>query len=660
MDDSMLKRVFFTATELAAMGLPGLPSTSRSILRIGQKNGWKRPGVCRRHKGQGAGFEFHYSVLPAPAQAALLARVGPSQAPAGQMLPKASARPRERGEIWAWFDRQTEVRREKARQRMMLLLRIDEIIAQGVGRVLAIETVSREAGVGVSTLRDWLDLVRGVHRSDWMPALTPVKRGGARAKIDVPEQVWDVLRADYLRLSQPSFESCYRRTQAIAHAKGWAMPTKRTALRRMRALAPAVVIKARQGSEAEKQLYPAQTRSRAHFHALQAVNTDGHKWDVFVKWPDGSIGRPMMVAFQDLYSGKFLAWRTARSENKDSVRLAFGDLVERFGIPDRCYMDNGRAFASKWLTGGIPNRYRFKVKSEEPVGIMTQLGVDIHWTTPYAGQSKPIERGFGDFARDIAKHPAFEGAYCGNSPMAKPENYGARAIPIAEFVAIIDREIDLHNAREGRRSEVCGGTLSFDQAFDASYAQALIRRPTAEQRRLCFLAGEQVLVRPDGTLNLFGNRYFDEALWAHRGARVTVRFDPDHLHAPLTVHSIDGVFLATAREIEAIGFDDTAAARRHAQARGEHRKATRALLEAERKLSLEELAALQPTAPAREATPAPAAIRPFRAVRGNLALAEEIEIDPSAQDAAVLKFDRDFGRAVQMLRAARDDGLGAD
>ncbi|WP_245528436.1 transposase domain-containing protein [Gluconobacter morbifer] len=43
-------------------------------------------------------------------------------------------------------------------------------------------------------------------------------------------------------------------------------------------------------------------------------------------------------------------------------------------------------------TGGIPNRFRFKVKEDEPVGIMTQLGVEVHWTTPYSGQSKPIER----------------------------------------------------------------------------------------------------------------------------------------------------------------------------------------------------------------------------------------------------------------------------
>lgn len=494
--------------------------------------------------------------------------------------------------------------------------------------------------------------MRGVARSDWLPALTPRARGGRREKIEIDKRVWDVFKTDYLRLAQPSFESTYRRVAAIAAENGWAMPTSRTLRRRVDALPASVVVKARKGDDALKRMYPAQKRDRSHFHALQAVNVDGHKWDVFVKWEDGSIGRPLTVAFQDLYSGKFLAWRTARSENKDSVRLALGDMIGRFGIPGHCYQDNGRAFASKWLSGGTKNRFRFKVKDEEPHGIMTQLGIEIHWTTPYAGQSKPIERGFGDFARDIAKHPSFEGAYCGNSPMAKPENYGARAVPIAEFIATIEREIAVHNARPGRRSAVCGGKLSFDEAFNASYAGALIQKATPEQRRMCLMAAEQVTVRElDGTVHLFGNRYFAEALWEHRGEKVTVRFDPDNLHEPLFVQTREGVQICTAPEIEAAGFDDTEAARKHAQARGAHRKATKAMLDAERTLSLADLAKLQPRNADSQQPPAPAAVRPFRPVRGNLALAEEFAPDHSA---SITDFDELMRRGLARMREAEN------
>ena len=40
------------------------------------------------------------------------------------------------------------------------------------------------------------------------------------------------------------------------------------------------------------------------------------------------------------------------------------DVVTRYGIPEDFHItiDNTRGAANKWLTGGAPNRYRFKVK----------------------------------------------------------------------------------------------------------------------------------------------------------------------------------------------------------------------------------------------------------------------------------------------------------
>uniref|UniRef100_UPI0039800C3B transposase domain-containing protein n=1 Tax=Salmonella sp. s54836 TaxID=3159673 RepID=UPI0039800C3B len=92
----------------------------------------------------------------------------------------------------------------------------------------------------------------------------------------------------------------------------------------------------------------------------------------------------------------------------------FRDVVERYGIPHHAWLDNGRGFASKLLTGGVANRYRFKVREEDPTGILVALGVQIHWATPYHGQAKPIERAFRDLCDRVAKHPAFAGAYTGH------------------------------------------------------------------------------------------------------------------------------------------------------------------------------------------------------------------------------------------------------
>ncbi|MGG2352518.1 transposase domain-containing protein, partial [Salmonella enterica] len=80
-------------------------------------------------------------------------------------------------------------------------------------------------------------------------------------------------------------------------------------------------------------------------------------------------------------------------------------------------------------------RFRFKIREEEPTGLLTSLGIGVHWAIPFHGQSKPIERAWLDLTDRIARHPFVAGAYTGRNPTKKPENYGSRVIPWAEFVA---------------------------------------------------------------------------------------------------------------------------------------------------------------------------------------------------------------------------------
>ncbi len=61
---------------------------------------------------------------------------------------------------------------------------------------------------------------------------------------------------------------------------------------------------ARDGKDKAKGLYyPAQRRSRTHLHAMQLVNMDGHKLDVFVRMPwSNEPKRMFLVGIQDLFS----------------------------------------------------------------------------------------------------------------------------------------------------------------------------------------------------------------------------------------------------------------------------------------------------------------------------------------------------------------------
>eukprot|EP00913_Durusdinium_trenchii_P005085 g4731.t1 len=394
-----------------------------------------------------------------------------------------------------------------------------------------------------------------------------------------------------------------KRLRLLARENGWHLPASRTLKRRIeREIPKPVIVKLRQGEEALKRMYPAQERTRDHYHAMEAVNVDGHKWDVFVRWPDGTIGRPMMVALQDLYSNKIVAWRIDYSENTDAVRLAFRDMFERYGIPQHCYLDNGRAFASKYISGGAKTRFRFKVKAEEPTGVLTALNIKLHWATPYSGQSKPIERAFRDLCDAVAKHPAFEGAYTGNKPDAKPENYGKAAVDLDRFIEVVEQGIALHNARPNRRTKVCGGIRSFDQAFAESYQKAVIPQATEEQLRLCLLAAESVRsARGDGALKLLGNRFWAPCLHETAGTPVVVRFDPDNLQTGVYVYRMDGGYVGYAECIEAVGFDSVAAAKAHGRKRRDFVRKTRELADLELDMTVEQLVSKLPDVAAPDA-----------------------------------------------------------
>lgn len=581
---------WFTLDEILPHAGQALPASRRGLAEHAGREGWDRDQRRSQMRwGKGGGRQYHYTLLPAEVQAKLLA----ASAPAAPVAPEVTARS---NALWTAFERASETAKRKGNERLSIVEGVEAV--EGVTRQTAVALMGSLHGVATSSIWSWLERVRDVPRSDRLPALLP-RHAGRTVTAECDPLAWDWLKADYLRPEQRCFETSYRDLVDVARAQGWApIPSCKTLKRRLeREFTAAQIVLARKGADAVRRLYPAQRRDRSIFRALQAVNADGHKIDVRVRFEDGTVGRPILTAFQDLYSGVILSCRVDRTENKEVVRLALADVVTRWGIPELCWLDNGRQFASKWISGGQKTRYRFTIRDEEPEGILKALGIEVHWTQPYSGQSKPIERAFRDFCENIAKHPAFAGAYTGNSPVAKPDNYGSHAVPIAEFERVLRVEIERHNARPGRRSAVCGGKLSFAEAYQRSVADAgtLITIATAAQRRMLLLAAEGVTVsRPAGVINLLGNRYWADELPDLVGERVTVRFDPQDLGAPLAVYSRDNRLICEAEAIGDVAFADVDAARTHARARKDWIRAQREAVEAERRLSITAAAALMP------------------------------------------------------------------
>jgi putative transposase len=159
---------------------------------------------------------------------------------------------------------------------------------------------------------------------------------------------------------------------------------------------------------------------------------------------------------------------------------------------------------------------------------------------------KTLERFFRECKDRITKHPRFAGAFLGSSPKDAPENRGGRAIPIEDFLSVVDQEMHALSARSGRRSKVCAGR-SFQETFDQSYKVGPVTKATPKQRRLCLLAVQNVRVNKDTSVfTLFGNSYHSAISSSVAGQLITVPFDPQALHSAVYVCKLSGEVLGEA------------------------------------------------------------------------------------------------------------------
>lgn len=609
---------WYSPAELADLNLPGLPNKRNRMVEIASNERWQErvnqsgEPLARKRAGRGGGFEYHVDLLPLSAKVALLEGLeAPSEKP---LSPSVTY-------DWAWFDAQNQKTKDEAGRRFAIIQTVENY-AQNLKISEAVWVVSREKSVSEATIWSWLKLVEGVALADRLPALAPRRKGGG-IKAEIDPELWQIFKSDFLRPSAPTYAGCYERLKDVAKARGLAVPHVKTLQRKLEAeVDKSIIILRRQGKKSLLETLPAQQRTISALNALDLVVVDGHKWDVFAKFPsvgdkEPRIGRPISVVIQDAYSRKILACRTGEAETTQLTQLAFADVFRDYGIPHGALLDNGRAFASKRITGGAKTRFRFKIKETDPLGLLTSLGIKTHWATPAHGQAKPIERAFRDLEETICRHPLCEGAYTGNHIDAKPENYGSRAIDIDVFKALIAKGIEAHNAKLGRRTEAADGA-SFDIAFNASYQMSAIGKATPEQMRLALLWADEIKTnRKTGAIMLGENRYWCADLQKYAGDEVTIRFDGDDLMQPVHVYKKTGEYICAAPIVEAVGFLDIDSAKNQAKLKANLTKKAKALAEAQELIDAHKLAAMMPNDIDGNLPPKPQVLRPIRARNSN-------------------------------------------
>ncbi|EGU6978531.1 DDE endonuclease [Vibrio parahaemolyticus] len=658
--------MWFIASELA--GVVGLPTTARRTRDHLQKLAEEKPELARKRQGT-RGIEYHVSLLPAATQTALYKREGKVQVGDQVLeLPKdTGAKKYCREALWARWDKTNNEAKEKAKKALQAVKAVNALVKNGTKKLDAYHYVAEQFDMSLSTVRRSVAKVKDIDVCDWAPALLPKHFEVAQVKkakqfAFITPEAWEFFKADYLRNKQPTMTACYLRLKDTAKQHGWIVPSLKSLERRLKHEVPIQQrVMLREGEHALHQMFPPQERTVEGLHALEWINGDGYQHNVFVRWFNGEIIRPKTWFWADVYSRKIIGWRCDISENTDSIRLSLMDICAKYGIPKEITLDNTRAAANKWMTGGVPNRYRFKVKQDDPLGIIPMLGIKLHWSSVIYGkghgQAKPIERAFGVGGLDelIDGDIRCEGAYTGPNPMAKPDNYGTKAVDAEEFLKIIAKGVELYNSKPNRNTEVCQGFMSFNDAFKASYEVAPIRKATQEQLQVMMLEAEAVRVSRHGTISLDAggslkgrkNRYFNEPLMDYIGQKVVARFDPLNLHSSVEVYTLNGVRICTAGCIDKSGFGDTQAAREHTRKRTQFTKANKAAALAQKEMDALEVAALMKPAE-EDVIPETKTVELFRPVAIGNTVAR-VQVEEEAED----DYEQNFSESVAYLMEQR-------
>ncbi|MBD1574804.1 hypothetical protein HC725_16265 [Vibrio sp. S17_S38] len=613
--------MFSTVKELA--GLPGMPNNERNV-RIQLS----KVDKAFKQKRQGSkAFEYHIDCLPEQTRLHLLRGVAKQKAEqieqtrqVRQVVTPVS------DELWMEFDEAKDKKKDLTRQKYALCMQVKAYVDGGMSMRKAMTQVASEANEKYSTLVCWFYNKPGLQTNripveDWLPALLD-KKGVAPSRIaKFSPEAWSMFKADYLSPEQPTVTECYYRMKKAAEANGWEVPCVDTVRNRVTQDIPyELQVYCRGGRFAAKQtLVPAQRRSRSGMYAMQRVSGDGHEFRIRCHLEDGSIIRPTVWVFQDVYSSMIVGYSIDITENTEMLGIALYNMVSKFGIPEAIDLDRGSVALSEAMTGrtarpkssGKGKLVHKKFDNAEIEGAITALGSKVNWTRVEDdnvgrkgnARAKPVERlfhsraGIGQFER----HPAFRGAYAGESATSKPANYGETTVPVELVVELFAQWVQDWNNQEQRRTEMARGILSYSQVFEKSYSQAQVRKPTTTQLRLCLHRTRKgIKVHQGGLVELnagryskhLTNRYQSKVLYQFIGQQVHLRFNPYDLTKVVYAYSEHGEFIGEIPLYADAAFDDLGAARRQQLLQTESVEHAEWLAEQMVDLSSEELVAL--------------------------------------------------------------------
>ncbi len=248
------------------------------------------------------------------------------------------------------------------------------------------------------------------------------KYGSKAGTTKIGSEDYEYFKSLFLKEGAPTLQSCYNSTYGNAIKRNCGVvpedfPSPSAFLRYLEKNVPEQFIyAARYGQSAWNKKYHAHAeRDFENVKAGQVWVSDHRQIDVAMMWkiPENikeniralieSVEQkhkkpvfPWITVWSDFKTGKWLSWFLhAEDPNSDHIFQAFYDAASVYGLPEKIYIDNGKDYRCRDFSGG-KRVYKLREHFDETKArsLMAALNIEVHFSTPYNGQTKPIERDF--------------------------------------------------------------------------------------------------------------------------------------------------------------------------------------------------------------------------------------------------------------------------
>lgn len=439
---------WYTASEIAALGLAELPATERALQLRAEREQWE----CRRRKGRGGGREYSIHSLPTAAREQLsrqsLATPGTITLGAEEPALQSGLKPWQkrvqeaRAVLLQEIERQALVRGQgitEAEQFLASLAQDGELPPELAKA--ATEANNRRGsrrGLTARSLSEW----RRAHMKGGFAALAP--EPAKKQRQSVPAWLHPFLEL-YQRPGKPSIAQCHE--LLLMERPDLAVPNLRTVQREVQALGAVFKNRGRMGPREMKSLRAYVVRDFSGLEPMDVISADGHTHDQEVQHPQhGRPFRPEIVANIDIATRRCVGWSAGLAESAFVVADALRMTAATAGIAGIYYVDNGRGFKNELL-------------DEAALGMLARLGTTKMHSLPYNSQARGVIERFN--ATCWVRSARMQASYVGRdmdrearqivykSSRAEIEQVGGSRfiLPWDDFMAWAQAQVDAYNAR---------------------------------------------------------------------------------------------------------------------------------------------------------------------------------------------------------------------